>query len=75
MRDTKRQNLLTLLTSKTEAFTIHYHAGTHIPNHCAHSAKFQFPAHQFLSQGKCSACSPIPSHPMGSFPWTSLRIS
>ena len=46
-----------------------YHSGTHIWSHCAHSAKFQFPAHQFLShrsRGKCNACCPILSH--GTFP-------
>ena len=28
--------------------TIHYHSGTHIPSHCAHSANFQFPTHQLF---------------------------
>ena len=30
------------------SMTIHFHSDTHIPNHCAHSANFQFPAFQLL---------------------------
>ena len=32
----------------TTTTTIHYHSGTHIPSHCAHSANFQFPTHQLF---------------------------
>ena len=48
-RDTKRQNLLTLLTLKNRKVHDSLYSGSHVPSHCAYSANFQFPADQFLS--------------------------